>query len=194
MNTELILVADCSGSMTNMRAESEGAVRKLVHEQKSIPGDVRFTLVRFDTDVVTPIAARPLDKVKNEEIQLPCNGLTALYDAVGITLDGAAERIAKEKWADLVIFAVLTDGAENASNKYDGKRVAEMVQHAEKNGWRFVMLATGMDAWNTAKSVGAQQAVVQSFSAGAVGVRQAYDSLSNTTRSLRSGQSVPPSQ
>lgn len=185
--TELVIIADDSGSMGPMKKESEQALRRLVADQKSIPGDVRLTLVRFNTDVMTPIAARPLDKVDDGSIELHPSGLTALYDAVGITLEGVGHRIANEKWADLVIIAVLTDGAENASKRYTQEQVQSMVSHAEKNGWRFIFLAANQDAWKAAASIGTQSNMVSNFAATGQGVQAAYDSLSASTRSLRTG-------
>lgn len=191
MKTELIVIADCSGSMGPMRKESEQGVRKLIGDQKEVPGEVRMTLVQFNTDIITPIAARPLEKVKPEDVVFNCNSLTALYDAVGITLDGVAERIKKEAWAELVIVAVLTDGAENASKIYTGEQVQAMVKHCEANGWKFIMMAAGIEVKAQSATVGMQNSALRSYGATGQGVSQAYADLSVDTRSLRSGQSIP---
>lgn len=180
---EIIVVTDRSGSMTTIAGDCNGGFDEFIKKQQAEPGECRVTMIKFDDKIETEYTAKPLAEVP--PLNLQPRGSTALLDALGMALAVHGERIAKEKWADLVIVPVITDGQENASREYMHARIKEMIQHAEKNGWNFVFLAADQDAFSVARSYGMANVAGQTFSKNAVGTKSMYDALSSSTAQLR---------
>lgn len=170
--------------MGTIANEVVGGFNNFVKDQQAQPGKARMTLVQFDDVYEMNYQGVPIADVK--ELQFSPRGMTALHDAIGRTLETQGKRIADEKWADLVIVQIITDGAENASKEYTRARVQEMVKHAEKNGWQFLFLAANMDATAAAQGLGSSGKYAGNFVANAAGATMAYDSSSLTVSSLRS--------
>lgn len=185
MKTELIVITDRSGSMQSIRDDCIGGFEKFIEDQKKVKGECRVTALHFDTAVDYHYTALPLSAVHT--LQLEPRGSTALYDAVGRALNEQGKRIADEKWADLVIVMVITDGAENASCEYTHDQVQGMVKHAESKGWKFIFLATGIEARKSMAGISGAQTISKSFSKNSVGTQSAYYSASVDTVQLRSG-------
>lgn len=185
MNTELIVITDRSGSMASIKHECDGGFAAFIADQKKVAGECRVTQIMFDNVIETQYAGKPLTEVPPLDLQP--RGTTALFDALGAGLNEQGARIAKEKWAELVIVMVITDGGENASKEYKLPQIKTMIEHAEKTGWKFIFLATGLDAFNSMQSTGVSGQSLKSFSKTSVGTSSAYYSASVDTVQLRSG-------
>lgn len=186
MKTEILVITDRSGSMAPIAPDVIGGYNQFLKEQREVPGEARVTFTQFDHEYAIVYQAKVLADAPNLDAgtYMP-RGSTALNDAMGRTLNEQGARIASEKWADLVVVCVITDGGENASREYTGPKVAEMVKHAEANGWKFVYLAAGQAAMATAANLGI---AAQGFAASAAGTAGAYAATSSTLRSLRTAK------
>ena len=187
MNTEIIILTDSSGSMASIKSDAEGGVNNFIREQKAIEGEARVTNVLFNTITQTLYKGTPIDQVHENFAIAPCGG-TALLDAIGSTLEEQAKRIHDEKWADIVIFVIVTDGEENASRKYEQSQIKQMIEHAQGNGWTFIFLAANQDAFKVGGSFGIQASNRHNFSADSQGTLRAYATISASTTSLRTQQ------
>lgn len=188
MKTEILVVTDRSGSMSTIRNDVIGGYNTFIADQKTVAGEARVTFTQFDDIYEVVYAGRPLSdvpKLTSETFQP--RGSTALYDAIGRTLNEQGARIAADKWADLVIVVVITDGGENASKEYQLPRIKEMTAHAEKTGWKFVYLAANQNAFDAATGLGLKGATTATYGANVQGASAAYASASYSTRSLRGG-------
>ena len=185
MKTEIICITDRSGSMHSIKTDADGGFNNFIKEQLKEPGEARVTHVWFDTQIETLYEAKPLAEVP--PMDLKPRGSTALRDAIGITLTKQGERIAREKWAELVVVLVITDGAENASHEYTQQRVKEMITHCESNGWKFIFLAANIDAAATAHNFGVLRGKSVDFAATAFGTQTMYNNMSKDVKSLRAG-------
>ncbi|MFH5803803.1 VWA domain-containing protein [Alienimonas sp. DA493] len=155
--TEIVVVLDRSGSMQAMKTEAEGGLATFVAEQKAQEGDARFTLAIFDDryDVV-------LDRVDLREapdrFTLEPRGMTALLDAVGRTIDNVGRALAETPEPErpgAVLFCVVTDGGENASQDYTGDRIKQMVEEqTNKYSWQFTFLGAGPDVFAQGQQMG----------------------------------------
>lgn len=155
--TEIAFVMDRSGSMEAMKAEAIGGFNAFIESQKQLPGDVRFTLILFDNEYLKPIDHIPLATVAPlTDKTFEPRGTTALLDAMGRTVEEIGERLAKTPEAERpgkVIIACMTDGEENASQKYTNKKVAKMIEHQRTTySWEFVFLGATLESRNMAKS------------------------------------------
>lgn len=192
MKVEIAVVMDRSGSMASIKDDVIGGFNTFLKEQKSAPGDVTFTLVLFDNEFLTPYYAVDIQKVPDlNQFNYTPRGSTALYDAVGRTIDEIGKRLDKHsEKPDKVIVAILTDGEENSSSKYTRDQVASMIKHQEsKYAWEFVFLAANQDAFQTGASLNIKACNTANFAATAQGARDAYRSMSDMTMSYRADPS-----
>ena len=153
--TEIAYILDRSGSMEPMREPAVAAFNDFLKSQLDVPGDARLTLVQFDNAYEVPIAARPLHEVEplTAADYVP-RGSTALLDAIGRTIKETDRRIQSlppDQQPGKVIFAVFTDGEENASREFTHRHLADLIQiYQDQKGWAFLFLAANQDAIATA--------------------------------------------
>lgn len=192
MKTEILVITDRSGSMAGTAKDVIGGYNTFIKEQRAVPGEAKVTFTQFDDVYEVVYAGKPLADVPvlDDKTFVP-RGYTALFDAIGRTLNEQGQRIAAEQWADLVIVCILTDGGENSSQEYQPSRVRTMIEHAEKNGWKFVYLGANQNSFEVTQGLGMKGAIVANYVANAAGTAGAYASTSASVRSMRSGL-VPP--
>lgn len=187
MRTEIIVIADRSGSMRSIWHAALTGFRNFVEEQRSVPGEARLSLVMFDTSIDEPLRSVPLEEATPGIMSVyPPRGNTALYDAIGKTLNSHKARIDNHGWANQVIVCILTDGEENQSKVFRKHEITQMISDAqERDGWHFVFLAANQDAFATGASLGIKRDYTYNFAASASGTEEAYMSMSTATRALR---------
>ncbi len=183
MKTEIIMLADESGSMYALKDDANGAYSNFLNEQRDVPGEARVTLVKFNSIVTTVYQA--IDVKSAAKLDLHPTGNTALYDAIGDTMNRQQDRIKREGWADLVIFVISTDGQENASREFTLAGIKAMIQMAESNGWKFIWLMSNQDAMETAHKLGSVSTRAMSKAATGQGEAASYSYASVETRNLR---------
>lgn len=184
MKTEIILITDRSGSMAVIDAAACAGINSFVEEQQGVPGEARITTVFFDDHYEVRQQGLPLDNWQPLRTVNP-RGYTALRDAIGETILQQGKRIASEGWADLVICAVTTDGAENKSKKHSQSDVKLLVEQAQARGWEFIFLAANQNAVVTGAQYGFKAETCYSFDADEIGTQAGYSTVSTTTRSMR---------
>jgi uncharacterized protein YegL len=187
--TDIVIVLDRSGSMSSCQIEAQAGLNNFIAEQKAVPGLATLTLIQFDDRYEVVHESKPIGEV--EPFTLVPRGGTALHYAIGRAIDDTGKRLAamaEDARPGLVLFAVLTDGEENASHNmtpyYTKAQVAQMVKHqAEKYSWKFSFLAAGQDAVLTGTSLNFPAAASATFT----GARSAnaYGALSAVTTSAR---------
>lgn len=180
---ELILIVDRSGSMQSIRDDAQGGIAAFVEEQKTI-GEANLTIIEFDT-AVNAVCERVNIK-KAQPYELVPRGLTALYDAIGMTLANAESLNPTGK----VIVAIVTDGAENSSREYNRQQVFDRISELTEKGWEFLFLSADQDAFDTGANLGISANKTVGFAASSVGATEAYNAINTYTTSLRSGASV----
>lgn len=187
MNTEIISILDRSGSMSSIWLEATNGLQTFLTDQASVPGEARASLIVFDNIVDIVYAGKNLaDGVPTfYKGNYGPRGMTAMRDAIGVTLEREGERIAAERWADKVIVCILTDGGENASRRYSVSKIKEMVGHAQAHGWEFIFLAANQDAVVAGAQYGFKAERSINFAATGAGASAAYQTMSATTRALR---------
>ena len=125
----------------------------------------RFTLVKFDSQRgMTTVHSNA--KIKNvpllsSETYIPGGG-TPLYDSIGHIVDDTEKSAHDRK----VIVVIMTDGEENASREWDRKRISDLIEKKQSNGWAFMFLGANQDAWQSAGSIGIPMASAASYSQG----------------------------
>lgn len=187
MNTEIIVITDRSGSMSSLVADVIGGFNRFLKEQQGVPGEARMTYTQFDGEYQVVYQAKPLAEAPLlDEATFVPRGSTALYDAVGRTLNEQAKRIHDEGWAELVVVQIITDGGENASREYTREKVFDMMKHVQDKGWKVLFLAANQDAFATGASLGIAGSTTANYNATKSGTAAAYGATSMAVTSMRS--------
>lgn len=188
MKVEIACVLDRSGSMSSIRDDAIGGFNAFLEDQKKVEGEADISLFLFDDQYEVVYEGKDIASAPKltPETFVP-RGMTALYDAVGRTIDAIGNRLlSSDSKPEKVIFVILTDGHENASREYSQKYVAEMIKHqTEKYSWEFVFLAANQDAFATGAKLNISAQTTANFAADSKGTSDAYLYASNVTRSLR---------
>lgn len=188
--TELGVVIDRSGSMEKVRGDAIGGFNSFLKSQKELPGDANMTVVLFDTTVDT-YAVGPVKSVEplTEKTYKP-DGWTALYDAVGTTIDSIGKKLAamgEEDRPSKVIIAILTDGEENSSKKYTRQDIFNKIKtQRDTYNWEFIFLAAGEGAFQEGEAIGMSRTKMAKFVNDAKGNSAAYEALCTYSSALRS--------
>lgn len=189
LSTEIICIIDKSGSMSSIKSDAIGGFNEFLSEQKKLQDDTKITLNLFDSKFKPMYNSISLNEATEltEENYIP-SSMTALYDAVGLSIDEAKERFDENPdiKPDRVLVVILTDGEENTSKEYDQKRIFEMIDEQSKNDWEFIFLAANQDAMKTAKTMNIKTGNSMTFAASGSGMKDVYSKVSSTVTSYRS--------
>jgi uncharacterized protein YegL len=157
--TSVVYILDRSGSMSGLAKDAIGGFNSYIEEQKKAGGDVRVTTVIFDNEYEILYTDKPIAEVPElTSAVYYARGSTALYDALGRSIDTLGARLAEmaeEERPENVIVVVTTDGYENASSEYNSLRIKEMLAHQrEKYNWEFMFMCASEDALNAGVDLG----------------------------------------
>ena len=150
-------VQDRSGSMQAVWDETLSGFKAFVNElrEKGKQDGVEylFSLTTFDTLVETPMVAQAIDKVDVHALKKHGpRGMTALYDAVGATIQNTD---ANRHGAEKIVVVIVTDGQENSSREWDKDRLHSSIDEKLKAGdWTFTYLGTQPETWADAGAFG----------------------------------------
>ena len=196
--TEIVFILDQSGSMQPLESDTIGGFNSYVESQKKEPGEAYITTVLFDDQYeILHNHVNINDVPPLTSAQYRPGGLTALMDAIGRTINSVGKRLAdtpEEERPSHVIFVITTDGYENASREFDREQVKRMIQHQQdKYSWQFLFLGAGIDAYKEARSIGIGGVHTMSVSADTWGTQNAYCSIANASKAIRSSTCVTDS-
>jgi len=138
---------------------------EFVQGQRSVEasaGTGYLTLIKFDSpQIKTVYNNRPLNEVPllDKKNYTP-NGGTNLLDAIGDAIESVNTALAASKKKDRpgVLITILTDGAENASTRYNNAKIKAMVAAAEKADWTFLFMGANIDSFAVGSTFGMQMA------------------------------------
>lgn len=188
--TELVFILDRSGSMYNLVNDTIGGFNSMIESQKKEPGEAYVTTVLFDDHyelLHDHINLKEIHPITDKEYYT--RGCTALLDAVGKTINSIGARLnntLEDERPDKVIFVIMTDGYENASNEFTKSEVKEMIEHQQsKYSWTFMFLGADIDAVGEAQSLGIKSDFARSHTHTSLGAQSVYSAVSNAVTCLR---------
>jgi uncharacterized protein YegL len=189
--TYISVVLDESSSMSIARSATIEGMNTFFTEQAKRPGEAKLTLVKFASEVREPVYIdRPIGQVEplNLNTYVP-NGMTALYDAIGQTIDLTGVRLAEMPEAERpeqVLIVIQTDGEENQSYKYSLEKIQSMIKHQKDvYNWDFIFMGQGIDSFAVSKNLGINAKSTFDFSS--LSAKNAYavmDSYIGVARSV----------
>ncbi len=118
-----------------------------------------LSLVQFDDQYEVVYLDKDINSAdKLNEATFQPRGMTALYDAIGRTINSVGQRLAdlsEDERPDKVLFVIMTDGFENASQEFNSARISEMINH-QRNiyKWKFMFIGANQDAVLSAREIG----------------------------------------
>ena len=189
VTTEIVFIADKSGSMCGLESDTIGGFNAMLKEQQSQPGNAVITTVLFDNnyellhDRIDIHSVAPLT-----EKEYRVGGTTALLDALGKTIIRIRKKQEpmKNEYRGKALFFIITDGQENASHEFTHSKIKEMVEHQkEKHGWDFVFMGANIDEIGEAAKIGIDADKAYRYSADSAGVGLAWGYSSAVSSAFR---------
>lgn len=186
-------ILDKSGSMGSVcDATISGVNEYLLSLKNDKKNKYDITLTMFDTEVTKYCVAQPMEDVKElDRTSYNPDGMTALYDAVCMTIKETEEKAKKNS---KVLNVIMTDGEENSSKEYTQKEMKEKIEQLQKKNWTFVFLGANQDSWATAQKFGISQQNAANYNVSASGIKAVSRTLTSATLNYSSAsQSDGPS-
>ena len=188
--SEIAFVLDRSGSMKSCQQAAIEGFNQFLADQQKTDGLAKLTLVLFDDEYLVPISSIPVEEVVSltDDTYQP-QGCTALLDAIGQTIDNLGQRLAALAEKDRpgqVIVAILTDGLENASQRFTWKEIAGKIKHqTDTYKWIFLFLGANQDAIATAANLSIAANNAANYVADAAGSKAGQAAFSRKMSALR---------
>lgn len=188
--THIIFVVDRSGSMQGIAKDMIGGYNTFIQTQKELSAECFVSFYQFDDIYETVFERTPLAQVQvlDAKTYLP-RGSTALYDAIGFTIDSYGKYLAElpeEERPDRILFVTITDGLNNASKTFTVEAVRDKIKHQTENyKWDFVFLGSNIDAWSAGESLGVAADSTLQMSSVADSYSKGFDSLGKNTQVYR---------
>ena len=145
--THFSVILDRTGSMESIREDTIGGFNGFLREQQAQPSPATLTLVQFDSQDPYEVLQKfaPIGQVPplTPATYVP-RASTPLFDAIGRGINDLAARLdamGAEQRPARIVFVIVTDGQENASQEFTGEKVRAMLDERRKAGWQFVFLS-----------------------------------------------------
>ena len=184
--TELVMILDQSGSMRGLEESTVSGYNEMLEKQKKVEGDCLLSTILFNTERRKVVSHEDLKEASPmEEKDFVPSGCTALLDAVGLTIEEVEANQAEAQRTPKTIFAIITDGLENASRLYDYPRLKRLIERKKRDGWEFLFLGANMDAESEAGKLGIDEEDAVSYQNDEVGVTKNFMCLSACLKQRR---------
>lgn len=192
--THIICVLDRSGSMSSIISDSIGGFNTFLKKQKELPDDATITVSLFDDHYEKIYENIPIKDAEEltDKVWIP-RGMTALYDAIGKSINDAKSSFAKlseEDKPSKVLVCIVTDGLENRSTEYKIDDIKKLIKDCEEDKWNFIYLAANQDAFDVGTSFGVAAGNTFTYSADSRGVETMNMTLTNAATMYRSSSST----
>jgi hypothetical protein len=151
-----------------------------------------MSIVQFDSQDPQDVTiwGAPLPEITHldSESFVP-RGSTPLLDATGLligrTMVDQAARVAAGLQAEDIIFVTITDGEENQSREFNLAQIRELIEKRTEEGWAFIYLSAGIDAYADAAQMGIHSGDTQQWKRDGKNARLAFSSTSDAVSNMR---------
>jgi Mg-chelatase subunit ChlD len=179
---------DRSGSMEAIAEYVVQGFDEFIAEQRKEKGNATMTLVQFDSEDVHEVLvdAQPVAEVKSIAGRFAPRSGTPLFDAIALLLDRAEahlKRCGGDPADQLVV--ILTDGHENASQRWNAPMIFKRIAGLRKAGWTFVFMGANQDSYATGSAMGVVEGNTSNFTASPTSVMAVNRGLSRAVKEWR---------
>lgn len=192
LRTEIVFILDASGSMSGLESDTVGGFNGMIERNREEPGEAVVSTVIFNDK------SRVLhDRIDIREVprltrrQYRCCGCTALLDAVGDAIERTdlVQSVQPTGYkADKVLFAITTDGLENASRRFTYRRVKRLIEQHRERGWEFLFIGANIDAAAEAENLGIAPECAAGYVADDAGTEVLYSAMSEAVANVRAAR------
>ena len=171
MTKTLGILVDSSGSMVDMNPdETVQSLNKNI--QKIANEDTNIFVAKFSDEYEIFIKNKKKNEINIENKDIIPDGLTALYDGIKLMCSDITEACGSESNHDTTII-ILTDGAENASQRVTLSEIRSLLKEKQDLGWNFIFLGANQDAITTGRGLGINKNSCCTYSATPGGLSSA---------------------
>jgi Mg-chelatase subunit ChlD len=187
--THYLLIVDASSSMSPLTKSTISGVNEQIDSIKQLEKEhpnqsYYMSFIHFNNVVTVEYTDKPASALENiSEKNYNCNGMTALLDAIGVGVRDLNQKISDKVSSGLAtaVVVIITDGEENSSIEFDGKKVKSMIEELqETKNWTFTFVGANIDSISTAKNYGINVNNVMQFSADEISNQKVYRSMSKS--------------
>ena len=188
--TDITIILDRSGSMASVKDDTIGGFNNFLSEQQKVEGEASLSLIQFDDQYEVVYEDKDIQVAAPlTEATFQPRGSTALFDAVGRTVNSIGRRLAalpEEMRPDKVLVVIMTDGFENASREFNAAAVSEMINH-QRNvySWEFMFIGANQDAVLSAREIGIPAAAALTYAANSDGTEIVYGMVAEKISNYR---------
>lgn len=187
--THYLLIVDASSSMSPLTKSTISGVNEQIDSIKQLEKEhpeqkYNMSFMHFNSAVTIEYTDRPSNSLEHiSESNYKCNGMTALLDAIGVGVRNLNEKIGDKisSGEASAVVVIITDGEENSSREFDGKKIKSMIEELQSTGrWTFTFVGANIDSISTAQTYGIDVKNVMQFSADELSNQKVYKSMSKS--------------
>lgn len=193
--TDITIILDRSGSMESVKQDTIGGFNNFLSEQQKVEGEASLSLVQFDDQYEVVYEDKDIQTAARlTEATFQPRGSTALFDAIGRTINSVGRRLAalpEDQRPDSVLLVIMTDGFENASREFTAAKVGEMIKHQrDVYSWEFMFIGANQDAVLSAREIGIQAGAALTYAANEEGTQIAFSMVADKVKNYRVSKNV----
>lgn len=193
--TDITIILDRSGSMDAVKSDTIGGFNSFLSDQQKVEGEASLSLVQFDDQYEVVYLDKDINSADRlTDFTFQPRGSTALFDAVGRTINAVGQRLASLPEAerpDKVLLVVMTDGFENASREFNAAKISEMINHQrDAYKWEFMFIGANQDAVLSAREIGIPASAALTYAANAEGTEVAFNMVASKIKNYRVSSSA----
>jgi len=179
---DVVFILDKSGSMHGSEEDTIGGYNKYLSDNRK--SNVKVTTVLFDDNYQLLHYRKDINDIKDlTKADYQVGGCTALYDAIGITIN-KLDKDTKNK----VLFIITTDGLENASKEYNKGSINKLIK--KHNNWEFIYLGANIDSYSEGASIGISEDNIANYEKSSKGISKMFKSLSTLSDTMINDESI----
>lgn len=174
--TQVAFALDKSKSMDEGKSVTiEGFNTQLGNVQDGAKevGETRMTLTQFSHEVSLSYVGVPVSQIQplTNESYRP-DGYTALYDAIGDTLEALLALPRTDSAACATLVTIFTDGDDNASHRYSPGMLHDLIEKLEATGrWTFALVGPARGVQSLADILAVSRSNITGFEPSSVASR-----------------------
>lgn len=170
----IVDIIDCSGSMSGEKIRSAvlGINNGIENLRKDTKANYKYTLCDFSDSRDINFKYSNSDLIDVKSINFGDRGMTALYDAIGITLNKVNQfKDSKDK----VLVNIYTDGGENGSISYSESSINQLINELKSKGFTVTFIGTERDTMNVISKLGIDKSNTLSYDGSAQGLKMSME-------------------
>jgi uncharacterized protein with von Willebrand factor type A (vWA) domain len=172
----VIFLLDRSGSMNGSESDTIGGYNSFLKKQKD---NTLVTTILFDDKYETLYYREDIKKVKKlTSKEYYVRGCTALYDAIGITVNRLKKDVKNQK----VLFVITTDGLENASKEYHKDDIKKIIE--ENSNFEFIYLGANIDSYAEGSKIGIKSSNISNYKKTRKGISDMFGCVSKACEAV----------